>query len=131
MPRRRVVRNLVCYALAAAVLGLWLRSGRRADVVGVFTPAGSLQALGSHRGTIYLFLSDVPFREARRMSVDVDSTDADTFDLILSVLDRSMSKRRALGRFAAGVGEPGALGSPGTTFLLLQFPHWLLLLIAM
>src|SRR5437762_2890681 len=70
---RRIARTLLSLLAPLACVGLvsvWLASYRVVHIIGVYSEKAKLQAVGSYRGTVVLFLSDVPFAAEKRYDVD-------------------------------------------------------------
>ena len=127
MSRHPTIAGLVVpVLLLALVMFLWVRGHRQADVLGLFTPGGKFQAVASHRGRVYFFASNLPFREGGGMNMNADSTDARTFDDVMKLVRSQLSSPRALAGFEAGVSVTGAFGTPGKSFGLLAVPDWFL-----
>jgi hypothetical protein len=82
--------NALSFAGLTLFAALWCRSGWRSDVAAYFTPGGAVQAVGSHRGTVILFLSTVRARPKRAANViDLESIDPRYFDGVVECCRRS------------------------------------------
>jgi hypothetical protein len=133
-PKSRTARSspgfpVVSFLLLAAVGVLWVRSDRQADLVAVFTRAGCIQGVASHRGGVLLLASDLRFSDARRLTADYDHTPAAVFDEVRGLLRGSASPHGGLGfEFAGGAIDVDPYG-PASAYHYAVVPYWFLALL--
>lgn len=90
--------------LLIVVAVLWVRSPRHAEILGVFSPAGHLQAVATdHLGLLFVG-SDLPFGREYGLTSELLSVSRDDFARVHNMLfDKPHEKGHFLGfRFAAG-----------------------------
>ena len=127
--RRRIpLSSAFLFLLLILLAVLWVRSPRHAQVLGVFLPAGHLQAVATDRVGLLFFGSDVPFGREFGLTADMMSSPQGDFARVHDVLfGKPHEKRHFLGfRFAGG---KLALSTRLTChYTAVIVPYWLALL---
>jgi hypothetical protein len=123
MGRVRLVLVVFCSIVLLGTAFLWWRSRTHSDVLAVSTPAGTLQAIASHRGGFVAFASDVPFQADGGGYVDgVDCPAEDLDDINDTVFDKTAVTRSALGFMLAT--STLAVGGTSRDYYAIRVPHW-------
>ena len=123
--RRRTLRALLCLLLASGVVFLWVRSNRRTDLAGVFTPGGYLQAAGSHRGTLLFFVGNVSFRDDKAFAFEYEQTYPRAVDQVIGILTNPQTRTYARFGFAVTTGPGSSVQSTKGSYALITIPNWL------
>ena len=128
--KRRILRIPVLLTLSLlllfAVIVLWIRSPRRADLLMFYTPAGHLTGLASDETGLLLAATDVPFGQRFALSADVLTGTRNQFagSIHNPLFNPAYEKWHLLGfRCARGTFKP-----TGWTFCALIVPYWALVI---
>ena len=128
MKRRRIpLLSLLSLALLVTVVVLWARSRRHADIVGLFPPSGHLQAIGSDRGGLILFASDIPWGREYALSADTMSVPREEVQGLHDDLFDPTRKKWALLGFHFAHGNLTTLLP--STYSALTVPYWSLVIV--
>jgi hypothetical protein len=110
--------------LCVAVVGLWVRSHRRADSAGVGNDLGFTRCVTVHRGSLYLFQARSHAGEGVRRW-HRESAPAAAFDTTAGDLRRMWRERRSrfgIERVRDDVRSPGL---SGTGYVMCRVPLWM------
>lgn len=123
-----MTRVLIASLVSLAVCALWARSYRHVDVIAGFGPASHLQAVGSFRGTLILFLSEVPFGPEMRFKFETASVPAARFEPLGATLFDSTATKASFAGFKLARGNLAVfIRPPGYTAVAV--PHWSVVLV--
>lgn len=111
--------------LLAAVIVLWCRSPRHADLVTFYTPAGHLAGLASERNGLLLCTTEIPFGSEMGLSAQTMSASRDEFGPVHDLLfDPSNEKWHFLGFHTA----TGTVSTWNWKYSALIIPYWALII---
>lgn len=111
--------------LLAAVIVLWCRSPRHADLVTFYTPAGHLAGLASERNGLLLCATEIPFGSEMGLSAQTMSATREEFGPVHDLLfDPSNEKWHFLGFHTAS----GTVSTWNWKYSALIIPYWALII---
>ena len=134
-PRRSSVlagwpRALFWLLLCAALVFLAIRSFRHTDVLAVYTRAGNIQGVASHRGRVVLALSNLSFGPEKALTADVASVSTAEGEGLYQQVYKQWDRRREFLGFGGAMSARGDLVGDAT-HVAGVVPHWLLAALAL
>ena len=118
-------RALVWLLLCAALVYLAIRSFRHTDVLAVYTRAGNIQGVASHRGRVLLALSNLSFGPQKALTADIASLSTEEGEELYQRVYKKWEHRRELAGFGGAMSARGDVVG-GATHVALVVPHWFL-----
>lgn len=117
--------STLSFLLLAAVVVLWCRSPKHADLVTFYTPAGHLAGLASERTGLLLCTTEIPFGSEMGLSAQTMSASRDEFGPVHDLLfDPSNERFHFLGFHTA----TGTVGTWSWKYSALIVPYWALII---
>lgn len=124
IPRIPVVAT-IAFVLLVAIVILWVRSPRHADLLMFYTPAGHLDGIASDRTGLLLCATEIPFGSEMRLSAGTMSTSPDDFAAVHDLLFEAANEK---GHFLGFHVASGTIPPWGWRFNSLIVPYWALLI---
>lgn len=103
---------------------LWSRSYHTADVGAVYTRAGNVNGILSHRGQLLVAMSTLSLGPDKSLTADHIAAPVTDGDWLYDGAYTNASTRKGQWGFGYSLSKPGDLPVPDATFSALVFPHW-------
>jgi hypothetical protein len=134
-PRRPSVlagwpRALFWLLLCGGLVFFAIRSFRHSDVLAVYTRAGNIQGVASHRGRVMLALSNLSFGPEKALTADVASASTEEGEWLYQQVFKRWEHRRELAGFGGAMSARGDVVG-GATHVALVVPHWFVAALAL
>jgi hypothetical protein len=123
-------RALFWFLLWGAIVFLAVRSFRHSDVLAVYTRAGNIQGVESHRGRVVLALSNLSFGPEKALTADVASVGTEEGEGLYQQVYKQWDRRREALGFGGAMSARGDLVGDAT-HVAGVVPHWFLAALAL
>ena len=132
-PRRSAgaLLALLSFVILLASITFWVRSYRRVEIADVYTPGKRVQAAGTWRGGLFLFLSNIVIDNKSWLNPGLDAKlFPEDARAIWEQIDAEATSKWSRFGFTLHSKPRDAFGFPGARFVLVRVPLWVVALLA-